>query len=158
MIRPCNLGALLLLSALAKSSARIDILPFSLSSYARSCFGEIECIEYSDFEPETLRPPVVPLASLLELIEKHADVVVDPMRDASLWPVDDFDSVDWMLRHIISAGLGYSDGLARFSPFVQKVVVPAGAQVAMFGDLHGSVHSFIRELMWMQVGLKPGYA
>lgn len=31
-------------------------------------------------------------------------------------------------------------------PFVQKLLLPPGAVVAVFGDLHGSLHSFLREL------------
>lgn len=35
---------------------------------------------------------------------------------------------------------------ALFNPFVQKLVPPEGSQVAMWGDLHGSVHSLLRSL------------
>lgn len=35
----------------------------------------------------------------------------------------------------------------KFKPFVQKLVLPEGSQVAMWGDLHGSVHSLLRTLI-----------
>jgi hypothetical protein len=33
-----------------------------------------------------------------------------------------------------------------FKPYAQKLIIPAGSQVVMFGDLHGAVHSLIRDL------------
>jgi len=36
------------------------------------------------------------------------------------------------------------NGSIKFVPYVQKLVVPAGSEVAMWGDLHGSVHSLLR--------------
>lgn len=35
---------------------------------------------------------------------------------------------------------------AQFKPYVQKVIVPEGAKVAMWGDLHGDVKSILRNL------------
>lgn len=34
-----------------------------------------------------------------------------------------------------------------FKPYAQRMIVPAGSNVILFGDLHGSVHSFIRDLL-----------
>lgn len=39
-----------------------------------------------------------------------------------------------------------SDNAIGSCPYVQKVVIPAGSAFACWGDLHGSVHSFIRSL------------
>jgi hypothetical protein len=35
---------------------------------------------------------------------------------------------------------------SNFKPFVQKLVLPEGSKVAMWGDLHASVHSLLRSL------------
>lgn len=35
----------------------------------------------------------------------------------------------------------------EFTPFVQKLIVPNGSEIAMWGDLHGSVHSLLRTLI-----------
>lgn len=96
--------------------------------------------------------PVISLETILELIDSYCDVAINPMMNPSAWPVDDYGAVTRVLDRIVSAIRGSpAPSPARFSPFVQKVVIPAGAQVAMFGDLHGSVHSFLRELSWLQV-------
>lgn len=43
---------------------------------------------------------------------------------------------------------------ASFKPFVQKLIVPAGSEIAMWGDLHGSAHSLLRSLRRL---IKEGY-
>lgn len=153
------LGLLLLFVCASSASHEGLPCPFSLSACVRECFGSLECIEHTDADyPGTVHlPPVISLATILELIDTHCDVAVSPMRNPSAWPVDDYSAVTRVLDRIISANQGSpAPSPARFSPFVQKVVIPAGARVAMFGDLHGSVHSFLRELLWLQVRLQGG--
>ena len=129
--------------------------PYSLSSCATSCFGDLECIEHDeglDYVSPPPLPPVIPLQTILDLVKKHSDAILSLMNSPNAWPVDDFVTVQRHLIRLIENG-GTSNGPtspAQFTPFVQKVVIPAGAQVAMFGDLHGSVHSFLRELLWLQ--------
>ena len=37
----------------------------------------------------------------------------------------------------------------RFQPFAQKLSIPPGAQVFFRGDLHGDIHSLVRNLQWL---------
>lgn len=34
-----------------------------------------------------------------------------------------------------------------FKPYVQKLLLPVGSAIACFGDLHGSIHSFMRDIL-----------
>jgi hypothetical protein len=63
------------------------------------------------------------------------------------WPLDGSFGVEKM-RAVLEApsSVGGTDGQQPLAPFVQRVLVPPNATVATFGDLHGSVHSFLREL------------
>jgi hypothetical protein len=38
----------------------------------------------------------------------------------------------------------------KFTPFVQKLVLPENSEIAMWGDLHGSVHSLLRTLITLR--------
>lgn len=55
-----------------------------------------------------------------------------------------FGTISNHLHSTNEANFGY-DSYAPV-PFVQRVVVPEGSRIAVFGDLHGAYHSFLREL------------
>ena len=60
------------------------------------------------------------------------------------------DLLTSMFQYIDVLNSGDTESLSSFEyspvPFVQRIIVPENSKLAIFGDLHGSYHSFLREL------------
>ena len=62
------------------------------------------------------------------------------------WPLDGAWAASRAREFFEAPGAAEQPAPERFAPFVQRLEVPADAQVAVFGDLHGSYHSLLRSL------------
>jgi hypothetical protein len=66
--------------------------------------------------------------NFMSLLNEHAALMQERLSQDSLW-VNSQDQAS-----------------NSFTPYVQKLVVPENAEIAFWGDLHGSVHSLVRSL------------
>ena len=84
---------------------------------------------------ELLRLAVTPFLAL-----QRAHLTEAP----AAWALDGAFGADRLRETIDAAGAASSSG--RPAHFVQRLLLPRGATVATFGDLHGSYHSLLRSL------------
>ena len=128
---------------------------------ARAAFADLQCLE--DFPHGPLGdalPPGGPQSRFRDARELEAAAVAPFLAlqralltgDAAAWALDGAFGAE-RLREALDGGGGVGGGSGgsdlssgRPAPFVQRLLLPANATVATFGDLHGSYHSLLRSL------------
>lgn len=110
------------------------------------------------FLPNTLKTSFNEFFATLQQKNSSTQSYQSPVinKDMFLATVQQFKEVQFMqlTNQVWLDGrkLGYLNNKnnASFESFAQKVVVPENAQVALWGDLHGSAHSFMNCLLYLQ--------
>ena len=133
-------------------------MPLTISSWTRVCFANLPCYDHSvamrdDYllinNRYALKTPPHKHFLLFDEIEQRINKLAEVMNQQLLAPGVWFDDGDDSVRGAVSSS-GLTDVEGHTAPvafpFVQKLLLPSDAVVALFGDLHGSLHSILREL------------
>lgn len=83
-------------------------------------------------------------AEVLVEVDQYLAASRQWLLERSSWPLDSAFGVDRLAEV-----LNYK---TENAPFVQRLLLPRNASVATFGDLHGSAHSFFRQLRSLMDG------
>jgi len=122
---------------------------------AASAFADLPCYE------DDVGPPPRLMRSRFGSLREMSELVVAPFlalqRErlagaagaavAAAWVLDGARGADRLRETIDAAPAGGERTSGRPAPFVQRLLLPVNATVAVFGDLHGSYHSFLRSLL-----------
>ncbi len=100
-------------------------------------------------EKSAYQKNILTLPHFLETIQKAADAIALEIGSDKNWlqkksVVSSFPEIFKLSRPQVSPTHDVRNFL--FKPYAQRLVAPSGTQVFMFGDLHGSVHSLVRDL------------
>lgn len=82
------------------------------------------------------------------LVRDYLELSQAELSKAQRWPVPGSDGLR-ELPQMRSEQIASLRG-SGIMPHLAKVLVPAGSRIAVFGDLHGAAHSFLRELAALQ--------
>jgi hypothetical protein len=137
--------------------AACDTIPLTLTAWTRTVFANLPCFDdvtandwalhvNDQFSVPYPQPKMLlPFGELRSRLLRFASLMDTELRREGVW----FGDGGAVVQQRVDA-----DGLTDFEghvepvafPYVQKLLLPADAVVAVFGDLHGSLHSILREL------------
>jgi hypothetical protein len=145
------------LPAPSSTLTRPDAPPPTLSGWMDAAFLHLPCFEDAEAGAGPDAPTVIHGeyrvagadrgASLLTwpgmtaLLQRFMDMQGGQLMEGGRWPLDP-DAPSTRVAHLLAAA---EPGDAPM-PFVQRLLLPAGSTVAVFGDLHGSLPSLLRSL------------
>lgn len=109
----------------------------TLSVWANTCFNNLP--EDPSMRTHTAGLDFEELQHLFDAFDQEATV---RLRDASQW-LD--GKVPEAVTRTLDSGPGWNIDLT--SPFVRRIEVEIGDTIIMIGDLHGSIHSLLRNLL-----------
>jgi hypothetical protein len=114
-------------------------------------------IRYSTLpRPTVYRTSILTLDELLHTLEQCTQVYKQQLGNNTQW-LDKQSLVSgypqlFILTRQVNLNTIASNFL--FKPYAQRLLVPTGSQVIFFGDLHGSIHSLMRDLLKLkQLGM-----
>lgn len=149
--------ALLALLPLAASSPVEPSTQLSLTQWTRACFSELPCFDgarahgglhLNDYRYSVRYPSPKPFVKFEEFRHRLVEfgrVMAAQLQAPGVWFDDPNGEVAASVTATGVADLEHSSDTVPF-PYVQKLLLPADAVVAVFGDFHGSLHSLLREL------------
>ena len=125
-----------------------DELLGSVAGWVNASFGTLPCYEdpaltlnggLSRLDQREVAPALLSWAQFRALGDMFLNTSRSELSISYRWPFERDATVTRRLRRLFNA--------RELMPHVQKLVLPVGSTVAVFGDLHGSLHSILRELI-----------
>jgi hypothetical protein len=139
--KPCH-------SSLAQTA---DCAPCTLDEWARKVNRLKERpIQFSTLpEKDEYQKNILSLSHFLDTLQKASDAIALDMAKDSTWLqkkslVSSLPDIFNLSRPQLKPASDIRNFI--FKPYAQRLILPTDAQVIIFGDLHGSIHSLIRDL------------
>lgn len=128
-----------------------ECAPCSLDQWAQKIRSlKEQPIQFSTLPPkEAYQKNILTLRHFQDTLQKAADAIALEVGSDKNWlgtksVVTEFPEIFKLERPQVQPSHDIKNFL--FKPYAKRLKVPTGSQVIIFGDLHGSIHSFIRDL------------
>lgn len=130
-------------SAIVSSAQDVFDAPTITGVWAHA-FGDLECTENVSAASSSLLAPNKTLLTwpALETLQRaYRDTWMPLLTQPAHWPLQHGRKLSRRVATLLADDVTL--------PFVQRLELPVASRVAVFGDLHGSLHSFLRVLAGM---------